>query len=104
MIDDDRDLREALEPLRAAPVPPAPDFRPRRSPLAAVVAAAGLLALLAWVMRPPAPPPAEPPVAVRLQAVEGRIDSLSASTLKELLQTELALLRREAELAGISSK
>lgn len=104
MIDDDRDLREALEPLRAAPVPPAPDFRPRRSPLAAVVAAAGLLALLAWVMRPPAPPApaqAEPPLTLRLNAIDLRVESLEPTLLRDLLLQEAALLREEARLAGL---
>ena len=101
---DDR-IRGALRPLRRSPVPEVPRLRPaspepRGTPLgfAAAVVMLALLAGSLWVsaFRPPS---AEVRMAGRLQALEARIDKVEHEELRLLLSRELALLRRELELA-----
>ena len=101
MNEADDKLRDVLRGLRDAPVPRCPKIRPaapepRRGPWG-LVAAAVLLAILAWTLRP-APPPAAPALAARLSELEARVAAIEHPQLRSLLGEELALLRRELEL------
>ncbi len=105
MTDLDDRLREALRPLRHAPVPAAPPIRPaapepRATPvgLAAAVAMLVLLAASLFYVSFRAPDP-EARLASRLQTLETRIDKVEHEELRLLLSRELALLRRELELS-----
>lgn len=102
---DDR-IREALSPLGRAPAPDAPPLRPappepRATPLG-LAAAVAMLVLLAGSLftaslRAPAP---EVRLASRMESLETRIGKFEHEDLRALLERELALLRRELELAG----
>ena len=99
---DDR-IRTALRGLREATVPPAPALRPAAPPsrlplglLAAAGMLAALVASLASFHRPPAP---EGALAARISALEERIARVEHEELRLLLGRELALLRRELEIA-----
>jgi hypothetical protein len=101
---DDR-IRGALAGLRQAPTPDVPKIVPAvpapRSAPVALSAAAGMLVLLAgslYFM----PSPSRAPEAVlddRITALETRVKQVNHEELRSLLSRELALLRRELELA-----
>lgn len=104
---DDR-IRAALTGLRRAPAPELPRLEPRPEPRATptpLVAAAAMLALLAGSLYfLPARPAAVPAgLADRITALESRIAAVEHQELRRLLGRELALLRRELELATSSS-
>ena len=107
MSDLDDRIRGALAGLRHAPAPAVPRIRPARpepkTPPPALLAAAGLLVLLAVALTfvPSRPPAAEAALAVRITSLEARIAKIEHDELRSLLGRELALLRRELELSQV---
>ncbi|HEX7897380.1 MAG TPA: hypothetical protein VF950_06450 [Planctomycetota bacterium] len=100
-----RDYRDILRGLREAPVPPCPEIRPAaperpRVPWGLAAAAAMLLALvLSLYPRPAVETPTPAAVSARISDIEARVSALRHEELRSLLERELALLRRELELA-----
>jgi hypothetical protein len=98
-------LRDVLRGLREAPVPPCPEIRPAaperaRGPWGLVAAAAMLVVLgLSLYPRPKEEAPTPAAVASRLSEIETRVSAVEHEELRSLLALELALLRRELELA-----
>ena len=101
---DDR-LRDALGGLRRAPVPSTTKVRAAspepRSIMPALSAAAAMLLLLAASLffMPPHSIRPEAALADRIAALETRISRIEDEELRSLMGRELALLRRELELA-----
>ena len=108
MNDEDRIIRSALEPILRAPVPGVPLLReaqPERRglPVAALVAAAGMLVLLTLILVSGPTDEIETPgnqqLSERIVVVEDRILLIEDAELQRLLRREVELLRRELELA-----
>jgi hypothetical protein len=106
MSDLDERIRGALSGLREAPIPKVPRIRSaapvRRATPSALVAAALMLVLLGGSLvilpfRKRGPEAAD--VAARITALEGRIAAIENDELRTLMSRELALLRRELDLA-----
>jgi len=107
MSDLDDRIRGALAGLRRVPAPAVPRIRPARpeprTPPPVLLAAAGLLVLLAVALTfvPSRPPAAEAALADRITSLEARIAKIEHDELRSLLGRELALLRRELELSQV---
>jgi hypothetical protein len=106
MSDLDERIRGALSGLRQAPIPKVPRIRPaapeRRATLPALLAAAlMLLALAGSLITLPSRNRglAAAGVTARIDALEGRIAKIENEVLRTLMSRELALLRRELDLA-----
>jgi hypothetical protein len=99
---DDR-IRSALGGLRGAAIPPVPALRAAsgraRGSLGLVAAAAMLLALAGTLWVFPRPQGDAGLLAKRLETLESQIHRVDHEELRDLLGRELALLRRELELA-----
>lgn len=103
----DDGIRAALGALRRAPAPPVPALPaavpepPRPRAAVAAVAAAIVLGAVAVGLWMPAKPSldAAGPLTARIEALEARIGRVAHEELRSLLGRELALLRRELELA-----
>jgi hypothetical protein len=102
MNERDERLRDALRGLREAPIPSCPAMRPAspEPPRSAwgLAAAAAMLGILLWTLRPSPKP--EAALASRLSELEARVAAVEHEQLRTLLRRELALLRRELELAS----
>lgn len=98
-------LRDVLQGLREAPIPPCPEIRAAAPERArgtwGLVAAAAMLVVLALSLFPRARAEAPTPAAIssRLSSLESRVSAVEHAELRSLLDLELALLRRELELS-----
>ena len=105
MSDLDDRIRGALAGLTEAPVPQVPRLRPATARLRttppALLAAAAMLILLAGSLffMPGRARGPEAQVAERIAQLEARIARIENEELRTLMSREVALLRRELELA-----
>jgi hypothetical protein len=105
MMDLDDRIRAALGGLRQAPVPRIPRIRAAapeaRATPRALLAAAAMLLLLAGslTLMPSRSRGPEAALAARIAALEARISRIENEELRALMGRELALLRRELDLA-----